>query len=187
MHRTGVFGSAFDPPTRGHLDVLHQVAHEFDTILLVPSAAHAFSKKSLPLEVRTELLEAFCRDISKLPCTVEICLLEADLLLQAPHKPVYTYDLLKALNQKYPDHEICFIRGPDNAKKETWQRFYRFQEIEQGWPIVTVREKLPIRSSLLRELIINNQNQSFQDELAKLVTPSVQALIVEKNLYQAKP
>ena len=184
MQRIGIFGSAFDPPTLGHLDVLRQAAPNFDKILLVPSAAHAFSKKSQPFSVRAQLLEAFCQDVSGLSCHIEVCLLEADLLNKNPEKPVYTYDLLTALSETYPDDQIGFIRGPDNAAQETWQRFYRYLDIEQRWSIFTASENVPVRSSKLRDLLSNLNAGVKSTELAKFVTPSVQALIVEKNLYR---
>ena len=80
MQKTGVFGSAFNPPTQGHRDVLIQAAPHFDNILLVPSVAHAFHKKTLPLAKRVELLEAFCVDISTVFCKFEISLIESELL-----------------------------------------------------------------------------------------------------------
>ena len=61
MQRTGVFGSAFNPPTRGHYDVLTQAAPHFDRRLLVPSVAHAFRKNDFSGKT-LELLEAFCVD-----------------------------------------------------------------------------------------------------------------------------
>ncbi|MCL6268380.1 adenylyltransferase/cytidyltransferase family protein [Sansalvadorimonas sp. 2012CJ34-2] len=184
MQRIGIFGSAFDPPTRGHLDVLRQASTEFDKILLVPSAAHAFSKKSQPFSIRTSLLEAFCKDLADLPCQIEICLIEADLLSLNSGKPVYTYDLLKELQKNNPNDDLWFIRGPDNATKETWQRFYRYLDIEQQWSIFTAEEKVPVRSSKLRDLLNNLNGKACQQELSNLVTPSVLKLIVEKNLYR---
>ena len=185
MQRIGIFGSAFDPPTLGHLDVLHQAAPVFDKILLVPSAAHAFSKKSQPFSVRTDLLQAFCKDVSGLCCQVEVCLLEADLLAANSNKPVYTYDLLKALQKNYPKDELWFIRGPDNATQETWQRFYRYLDIEQRWSIFTADENTPVRSSKLRSLLNQLDGEACTKELAKFVTPSVLKFIVEQNLYRA--
>lgn len=189
MQRTGVFGSAFNPPTQGHLDVLRQAASAFDHILLIPSAAHAFNKQSLPLEIRAELLEAFCSDIQKtenIGCTVEISLIEKTLLEQNPEQPVYTWTLLDTLSQQHPDIKFSFIRGPDNAEQETWQRFYRYQDIEERWGIFTATQNVQARSTLVRQLLQSNADVFPEQELSKLVTPSVLALLKKNNPYQAQ-
>ena len=187
MQRTGVLGSAFNPPTRGHLDVLRQAASEFDHILLVPSAAHAFNKQSLPLGTRAELLKAFCIDTQKaedMNCTVEISLIEKTLLEQNPEQPVYTWTLLDALSQQHPDIAFSFIRGPDNAEQKTWQRFYRYQDIEKRWGVFTATQNVQARSTLVRQLLQNSAAFPEQ-ELSKLVTPSVLTLLKKNNPYHA--
>ncbi|MTI15309.1 adenylyltransferase/cytidyltransferase family protein [Sansalvadorimonas verongulae] len=185
MKRTGVFGSAFNPPTRGHLDVIQQAASEFEHILLVPSAAHAFNKQSLSLEARAGLLAAFCEDMADIHCSVTVSLVEQKLHQEKPDRPVYTWTLLNHLSQQNPDTEFSFIRGPDNAAPETWQRFYRHQEISERWNIFTARENIHARSTLVRKLLQNcNESEIPEQALAKLVTPSVLAHLKAKNLYR---
>ncbi|MGI9277913.1 MAG: adenylyltransferase/cytidyltransferase family protein [Endozoicomonas sp.] len=197
MHqiKIGVFGSAFNPPTLGHLDVLKQAAGAFEKILLVPSASHAFAKTLLPFSDRAEMLKLFLADAGTLECEVEICELEMELLRRQPDKPVYTFDLMQELEEHYPDNtRIGFIRGPDNADPETWRRFYRAREIEQRWMIFTADERMPIRSSTVRELIgsmksddttINQASAGHQDDLDNMLMPSVRRYILEKGLYQS--
>ena len=183
MQRTGVFGSAFNPPTRGHLDVIRQAAPRFDKILLVPSIAHAFHKQSIDIHLREQLLEAFCRDAKGIPCKLEVSLLEKSLLKQSPEYPVYTWTLLNHLSALEPDTEFSFIRGPDNASPETWKRFHRFKDIEQRWTIYTAKENIQARSSMVRELLGNGITESGQ--LKTLLSPSVMSLILEKKLYRS--
>ncbi|HIB77351.1 MAG TPA: hypothetical protein EYO58_06995 [Flavobacteriales bacterium] len=40
-----VFGSAFNPPHLGHMDVVRQCLSHVDQVLIVPSARHPFGKK----------------------------------------------------------------------------------------------------------------------------------------------
>ena len=193
MQKTGVFGSAFNPPTQGHRDVLIQAAPHFDNILLVPSVAHAFHKKTLPLTKRVELLEAFCVDISSVFCKFEISLIESELLRTEPETPVYTWTVMDTLSKQYPDTTFSFIRGPDNANPEIWQRFYRYQDIEQRWPIFTAEEIVDARSSKVREALasISLAKQSsrtplpkqLRTQLQEWLTPAVMALILEQQLY----
>lgn len=183
--KLGVFGSAFDPPTLGHLDVLQQAAACHDRILLVPSAFHAFDKQPLPFNLRLQMLRCFI-DEADAGCPLEVCDLEAELMAQSPGKPVYTYDLMSALADKHLDTaDLAFIRGPDNARPEIWSRFHRWKEIEQRWPIFTATERLPIRSSDVRKILESPEiaDDDLQQGLNMLL-PSVQAFVLNHNLYQ---
>ena len=179
--RLGVFGSAFDPPTLGHLDVLQQAAGCHQRILLVPSVFHAFDKKPLPFERRLQMLQCFIND-AKIACPLEICTLENELLARNPGRPVYTYDLMTALAKQYQD-EISFIRGPDNARPEVWQRFYRWQDIEAQWPIFTAQQRVDVRSSDVRR-ILGTTGQADNDLQECLLLPSVRTFILTHDLYR---
>lgn len=179
--RLGVFGSAFDPPTLGHLDVLQQAAGCHQRILLVPSVFHAFDKKPLPFERRLQMLQCFIND-AKIACPLEICTLENELLARNPGRPVYTYDLMTALAKQYQG-EISFIRGPDNARPEVWQRFYRWQDIEARWPIFTAQQRVDVRSSDVRR-ILGTTGQADNDLQEGLLLPSVRTFILTHDLYR---
>ena len=182
--KLGVFGSAFDPPTLGHLDVLRQAAICHDHILLVPSAFHAFDKKPLPFSLRLQMLQCFI-DEADAGCSLEVCDLEAELLEQNPGKPVYTYDLMEALTSKYKGKaDVSFIRGPDNARPETWSRFYKSKEIEEKWPIFTAIERVAIRSSDVRKILESSKVADDLQQGLNMLLPSVQAFIMNNNLYQ---
>ena len=180
----GVFGSAFDPPTKGHLDVLRQAATLFDTILLVPSAAHPFCKRSLSFDLRLQLLNAFVEDAGRLGPALEISPIEAELLCASVDRPVYTYDVLTALSDSYPQAKLTFIRGPDNAQESVWQRFYRYRDIERQWSIFTAEENCLVRSSHLRALLGTVNTIAGAAQISRLLTPAVHNLIVTLSLYQ---
>ncbi|GAA4650734.1 nicotinate-nicotinamide nucleotide adenylyltransferase [Kistimonas scapharcae] len=186
MTDIGVFGSVFDPPTLGHLDVLEQAAGHFDHIILVPSAAHAFSKQPLPFEQRLALLRCFAKPIALPGCTLEVSEIENALLNQQPEKPVYTFDVLVALEVTHPDANLSFIRGPDNAAPETWQRFYRYAEIEARWALFTANERVTARSSQVRQLLqeMAPDDSNGLHELDLLVTPEVRDQILVHGLYR---
>lgn len=179
-----VFGSAFDPPTRGHLDAVRQVAAGFDSVLLVPCAAHPFGKVCQDMATRERLLQAFCQDARalSLPCTLVISCMENQLLAEKPDSPVYTWRLLDTLSNRYPESHFSFLRGPDNATPDVWHSFYRYQDIESRWPVVTVEERVPVRSSRIRQLL--RSQPVSPAELNNLVTPSVGALLLSESLYR---
>ena len=179
----GVFGSAFDPPTLGHQDVLQQAAEQFDQILLVPSASHAFNKKSQPFDVRLALLKIFVES-AKVNTELIVCDLEARLLVKNPSAPVYTFDVLEALESQYQGTvELSFIRGPDNATPNIWGRFYKSREIEQRWSLFTAKERLNIRSSKVRSLL-GSPAVDTAHTLDDLLLPEVMAYLQQHKLYQ---
>ena len=187
--RIGVFGSAFDPPTAGHKNVLEQASVICDAILLVPSIYHAFGKKSLDFSARLLLLNAFLEDLSNLACRVQVSDIEQTLFNMQKETPIYTYDVLNALQadfrQRNEDVELVFIRGPDNAMPDIWQRFYRFQDIENHWKLFTAKENVQVRSSKVREVLRSADNYTERQIalLEKQLTPLVLKCISKHLFY----
>ncbi|MGI0118479.1 adenylyltransferase/cytidyltransferase family protein [Zooshikella sp. RANM57] len=188
----GVFGSAFNPPTCGHLDAIRQAAPHFTMILLLPAAAHAFNKQMLDFQTRLELLQCFISDLPKLSCKVEVCAIEQGILNKQPQQPVYTYDVLKLLSEQYsPATKIRFILGPDNAKPEVWKKFYKADEIKQQWGTFVVKEQEAVRSTLVREQLQNfyksegEVRANLHQQLSKMLTPSVLMYIQQHQLYRS--
>ena len=162
MYKIAVFGSAFNPPHRGHMDVIEQLKPKFDKVLLVPTAAHAFGKNTANIELRKQLLDLILDDYFPNDNKVEVSLVEFDMQAESTEdKPVYSYDLLNHLNQQSPA-EYHLIIGPDNAAPETWQKFYKHEEIKNEFALTIVEERRKVRSTEIRELL----NQ-IEDDKAK--------------------
>ncbi len=170
MTKIAVFGSAFNPPSLGHLSVIQSLSH-FDQVLLVPSIAHAWGKQMLDYAVRVELLNAFIQDANLR--NVVCCTIEEELFNQ-DQQAVTTFAVLSELNQKYPTADLTFVMGPDNLFN--FGKFYNAQQIAQKWTIMACPEKVAIRSTDIRNALQNHQ--SIQD----LTTPTV-AKILTKNSY----
>lgn len=185
VKKIGVFGSAFNPPTQGHADVIEQIAPNFDEILLVPSAAHAFNKGMLPFNNRVTLLEKFVQQFKQLVHKLTICTIETEMQQQQPDKAVFTFDLLNSLEQSYLDRDqpvqISFILGPDNIATETWQKFYRADDIRQRWALYPVKEQKAIRSTDVRNLIAAGADRTA---FTGLLSDEVADYIFETGLYQ---
>jgi nicotinate-nucleotide adenylyltransferase len=152
-----ILGSAFDPPHKGHADTVYQNLDKFDKILLVPSYAHGFGKKMRPFEHRFELTLAFCEQFNNENSKVEASDVERDIYnMQKEKGPVYTYVLLCWLQKKYgPDVEFSFLMGPDN--EDNFHKFYKHEEIRQNWGLVVAKERVNVRSSLIRPLITEDK------------------------------
>lgn len=191
MLRIGVLGAAFNPPTEGHFNLLIQADKYFDLILLVPSVAHAFGKQMLALSHRLAMLELLIKHWRALYHNdklrvenIEVSLQQQDFAL-----PVYTFDVLMALEQKYQKEygalNLSFILGPDNAQKEIWQKFYRYQEIEKKWSLFVAKKEVAVSSTQVRHVIATHQGDlaSLKQKLDKRVLPEIIEYIWQHHLY----
>jgi nicotinate-nucleotide adenylyltransferase len=170
-----VFGSAFNPPTKGHEDAIHFLLSSdqtFDCIFLIPSYRHAFDKKMLDYDTRKALLALFVKDINQ----NKVIAKPIEHELDAGDKPVYTYNLLSHLeNELGSTHRLTFIIGPDNAAN--WSKFYMADEIKKRWGTFVVPERQAIRSTLVRNKIKHGMS------IDELVSPSVAKYIKKNALY----
>lgn len=173
--KTAVFGSAFNPPTRGHLDAIEYVLNHddnFEQILLIPSYQHAFAKSMIDYDHRVTLLQRFVGDVADKRVRAH----PVEHLIAAHGNPVYTFDVLSHLeNTGFGSDQLSFVMGPDN--QANWSKFYKASEIEQRWGVFVVPERKPIRSTLVRAAL------SAGEPVNELVTPSVASFLQAHKLY----
>jgi len=167
----GIFGSAFNPPTKGHLDAIVQALSVCDQVWLVPSISHAFLKKMLPFEDRLTMVDAFIADIG------DDRILRSDIEreLWDGNEPVHTIDVLNGLQARHPDETLAFLCGPDNVM--AFSRFERATDVLNGWHLISLPERTKIRSSDVRVA------RYFNDPIDHMVTPGVFEIISGKLLY----
>jgi nicotinate-nucleotide adenylyltransferase len=175
-----VLGAAFDPPHLGHADVVAQLAERFTHIWLVPSASHPFGKTMTAFEHRWAMLRAWQET---LPGALRTGLLLSDIervMLQAkPEKPVYSYEVLQQVRAQV--HGMVYlVLGPDNAKPEVWSRFYRYQDIEREFGVCVVTQRLPVRSTTVRDAV---RAGATETEIAALTGEAVARYIWAHTLY----
>ncbi len=181
MH-IAIFGSAFNPPHKGHIDAISQLLPQFDEVWLVPSYYHAFAKPMLDFEQRLEMLGIIVSEFL-LQQPITILAIEKELYQKNPQHPVYSYHLLKALQQQYPKVRFSLALGPDNLKPNVWQKFYAYQKIEQEFSLVAVKQQLPYRSTELREYLNNYQiGDSYHQGLVDRVGDQLASYLVQQNL-----
>lgn len=171
MKNIAIFGSAFNPPTLGHKSVIESLTH-FDKVLLVPSYAHAWGKEMADFDVRCQMVDGFISDIAQ--SNVELCRIEENLY--RPEESVTTYALLNALEETYPDAELTFVIGPDNFFN--FSKFYCSQEITKRWSVMACPERIPVRSTLIREKLAQNES------ISALTTRSVNNFLRNHALYR---
>lgn len=191
VKKIGVLGASFNPPTRGHEDIVNQALAEFDEILLVPSIAHPFGKKTIALNDRLAMLKLFIAPWQANEKNgVKIFNIEPVIQKKNPQQnKIYTYDVLSAIESYYhSQHEavrLQFIVGPDNADPTVWQKFYRYEEIEKRWGIWVAKEKLPIHSTMVRDFIAksNVAQEKLKTDLRQWVSEPIADYIIEHHLY----
>jgi nicotinate-nucleotide adenylyltransferase len=167
----GVLGSAFNPPTLGHADLIQQAMEsgQFHQILLVPSFNHAFGKVMADYHLRCQLVSKFLQDLGLEEC--QLYSVEDQL---ANDGPVYTFDLMRYVESQF-NQPIGFILGEDNWLN--FDSFYKAEEIKKRWFIFVGKERRSIRSTLVRTALKQGQ------DVSRLLTPGVQQLIQQWGLY----
>ena len=171
MSRIALMGSAFNPPTLGHKDVIEQALKQCDQVWLVPAFRHAWGKSMAPYPQRCQMVELFVQDIAD--PRVSMCAIEHEI---ASEKPVYSFDLLEALQARIqPDDQLLLVIGPDNAA--AFDKFYRASDICNRWQLLVVKERVSVRSTKIRAAL--QQHHS----VAAMTTPSVAAFLVMHSAY----
>jgi nicotinate-nucleotide adenylyltransferase len=181
-----VFGGAFNPPHQGHLNCVKSLlmSDSIDHVLVVPSAAHPFGKKMLPMKHRMAMLKALfsvwhASDQSDLTLSD----LEANMKKNLPKEgdqSVYSYDVLKEVQKAYPNHRVVLAVGEDNV--EQLPKFYKATEIEKEFGVLAIKEhENCAHSTVIREKVKENRNQWEKD-----VGASVAKYIKEHGLYSKK-
>ncbi len=191
--KIGVLGASFNPPTRGHEDVVNQALLDFDEVLLVPSILHPFGKTHLSLRTRLEMLRLFIKPWQKNNAFDPVKIFNIEMLIKVknPDKDkIYTFDVLSELNEYYQSLQthfsLQFIVGPDNADPNVWKKFYRSEDIIKHWGIWIAKENIPIHSKDVRSLIENNNldDEKLYVALLSLVSEPIAGYIIEHRLYR---
>ena len=178
-----VFGSAFNPPHRGHINAIEQLLPYFEQVIVVPSAAHAFGKNMAPFAQRMTMTQLIVDEF--LPQqNVTISNIEWQIKQHlADNNPIYSYDLLVELQKAHPNDQLTLVIGPDNAAPETWKKFYRHQDIEDQFSLFTVEEQLPFRSTQARETIAHVNNEELISALSAGHGTQVATYLQQQKLY----
>lgn len=171
MTKIAVMGSAFNPPSLGHKDVIRQALKQCDEVWLVPSFRHAWGKSMAPYEQRCQMVKAFLNDLND--PRVRLYAIEHEI---AGDAPVYSYDLLCALQSRITQSDTLYLLiGPDNAA--AFERFHKADEIKKKWQLMVVKERVPMRSTTIRHAIQN------QHSIEGMTTPTVVEFLLHTPLY----
>ncbi len=102
--KIGIFGGSFNPVHNGHIALARRAKEvfELDKVVFMPAGNPYQKSKTLPIEVRKEILRVALKD------EFEISDLESD-----ETKKTYSADTFEYLHKKYPMDTFYFILGYD--------------------------------------------------------------------------
>lgn len=177
MRKIGVFGSAFNPPTKSHMEVLMWALDHCEQIYVVPAFRHAFGKSMLSYPIRLRLIQAFLKDLGN--PRLLLWDLEPELS-SGSNAPVFTFDVLNGIEKRLHDAKespfsLSFIVGPDNS--QNFRDFHRSDEILARWDLLHAPDAGEIRSTKIRDCIARGT------PFSEMTTPSVASLIKSDLLY----
>lgn len=170
----GIFGITGNPPHLGHWKVIKQASEQLDQVWVSPVFNHAFGKKFLNYDIRVQMIEAMLKD--RPIDNAYLKHLDKEYY-EVHHDIVYSYNLLKYLKEKYPEHNFKLIVGNDNFNSEIWKKFYKHQEILDEFGVVVIEEQ-GLHSTDIRNMLQKNE------VIVESITESVLNIITSNNLYK---
>jgi len=197
MKNIAVYGGSFSPPHVGHAAVVEAVLRLLpcDEVWLMPSADRADKLISAPAEDRFAMLNIMTDELfaeSRVP--VKVSRLEID-------RPVHTltYDTMKDLEAKHPDHAFHFVISSEllHDMTRSWEKGLelfeegRFAVIQR--PGTMLNDRLPPKSALIDNAFvwIDVSSTFIRRILAEgragtpYLTPAVARYVRERGLYRA--
>ena len=181
-------GGSFDPPHRGHYEIIRYCCEKCDQLVLIPSTLSPLKHYPPVAEPnnRLKMLELLTQDFD-----FSIKIDDWELAQSGPN---YTYQTIQYLQEQYPEYSISMVIGADQLVK--FQQWKKYKEIMSSIHIIGFNRlycdytplsgmnftwiedfNVDISSTEIREKIAKGQN--IGDELSE----PIQAYIQENNLY----
>ena len=165
MKIIALYGGAFSPPHLGHASVIEALLRLFggDAIWVMPSADRHDKKVTISGKHRLKMLEIMIAELFPKP---KIPLLVSDFELML-NKPTVTYETLKLLKNKFPNHEFHFVIGSENLEdiETNWINGKKlFQEtnfVAIKNPLIQMPDKLPPHITIINDVVWSNISSTF--------------------------
>lgn len=189
----GVFGGSFDPPHKGHLNIISNYIQKFKSkLIVIPNSLSPFkqTKGASPnqvLEMLRILKEEYKLDLMEI----------SDLELRRGGVS-YTYSTLEELKIIYPKDDIYLLIGEDNLSS-----LHRWKNIDLIFNLAKIlvyprpgieRLKLPLELDKYQENILFQEIQEEpasstrirQNKLQTDLSPAILQYIQEGGIYDYK-
>ena len=182
------FGGSFDPPHRGHYEIIQYCCKKYDQLVLMPST-HS------PLKNQPPIAESYHR--LKM---LELLTLDIDFSIQIDNweftqsGPNYTYQTIQYLQEQYPEYSISMVIGADQLVK--FQQWKKYKEIISSIHIIGFNRSYCDYTPLsgmnftwIEDFNVDISSTEIREKIAKSkftgneLTKSVQNYIQENKLY----
>jgi nicotinate-nucleotide adenylyltransferase len=185
--KIAIYGGTFDPIHHGHLILARQVLEEFhlDLVAFVPAAESPFktNHRSAPAADRLAMVKLAIDD-------------EPGFMVDSQEidrgGTSFSIDTVLAIRKEYPDAELYFLLGEDNANLlPEWHRFEELEKLVQFIVLRRTDKRLPKRYPVIRRQFeisateIRNRVANGQP-ITYLVPKVVLRYIEDHNLYQGE-
>lgn len=162
MSKIGIFGITANPTHVGHINVMNSAIElGLDQVWVVPSFSHPLKGSSIvSYEHRVAMCELTMSEMLSAQNKARIKLVEleqvvSESLYDNTGKPtaVYTIDLMRWLEKKFPSDTFVLVFGEDNI--EGVKKYKCYDELKSKWDIVFIAEVVKCHSSYIREHFFN--------------------------------
>jgi nicotinate-nucleotide adenylyltransferase len=191
MKTIAIFGGAFDPVHRGHVELGHIVSDFYDEIWFMPCYKHKFDKNMTPPDIRLEILHLIEKENKKF----KIFDYEIKNKLMLGSKKI-----IDKIKNEFKDINFYFVIGSDNAlsidkwedgeilKKEVnFLIIPRINYMPNGdeWFTKSPHRYINVFPSDISSTTIRNQIKNKQYEQVKKLLPNKETFdyIISKQLY----
>jgi nicotinate-nucleotide adenylyltransferase len=165
--KKAIFGGSFDPPHKGHLEIIQQaiISLNIDELIVVPAFLNPFkSKYEAPSHLRLKWLNAMTKGMKK----VRVSSFEID-----QNRAVASIETVKHFKD---DDELYVIIGADNLESlSLWKNFKELNEMVT-W-VVASRDNIKIPEGYMT-LDVN------QDISATQLRESINEAYLDKSIAQ---
>lgn len=169
-----IYGLAGNPMHIGHVDVIKRLLEVKDAkVHIVLSKKHAFGKNMLPYDVRSKIIKLMLNDYLNKEELSRLILSDIEEKINK-ESPIYSVDIKRFLEKENKDCFYVWAFGEDNCKESNIKKFKNYEEVVE-WDIFKVKENIKVHSTIIRDLVLNN---NFE-EIEKLTSNSVSSLLKE--------
>lgn len=160
-----IYGITGNPVHVGHIDVVKELLTNKDAIVhVVLSKKHAFNKRLYPYKYRKLLLEMLLKRFFSNEDKRRIIIEDVELKINKKDA-IYSIDIMKYYKLNYKNKKFVWAFGEDNCNEDNIKKFKDYKKLIE-WDIFKIKEKTPIHSTKIRELI----KESNKKELKKFYT-----------------
>ena len=183
--KIGIFIGSFNPVHKGHMHVVNYLIEHnvVDKVMIIPTLAYWDKNDLADIEDRVNMLKFF----------------ESDRIVVEPKYNVhrYTYQLMNAIEEDYPNDELMLIIGADNII--SFDKWMNYHDLLKRRIIVVNRDNIDISSYInnypekdqfvvLQDFdFVNVSSTGFKSDFNNsYLDPRVYNYIMERGLYKQK-